>query len=195
MAIKYRREGFHRQPLGAENRYEVRTRFTMKDPRRRLLIIYVGICVMCILLLASHFIFKIKEIEWLPEREGQGVLVEKRIQDEGTPDARYVLIIRISVPPADPIEADMLPPGQPDRERALGPLELTDPVTTTEEDWRSIAPGVPVRVRYRIDTRRTRVLIENVQVEMQPSRSETTGQGLRSDLGNIAQATHVWVQS
>ena len=150
---------------------------------------------MCILLLASHFIFNIKEIEWLPEREGQGVLVEKRIQDEGTPDARYVLIIRISVPPADPIEADMLPPGQPDRERALGPLELTDPVTTTEEDWRSIAPGVPVRVRYRIDTRRTRVLIENVQVEMQPSRSETAGQGLRSDLGNIAQATHVWVQS
>lgn len=195
VAIKYRREGFHRQPLGAENRYEVRTRFTMKDPRRRLLIIYVGICVVSILLLASHFMFEIKQTDWLPERTGQGVVIEKRIQREGTPDARYVLIIRISVPPADPIEADMLPPGQPDRERALGPLELTDPVTTTEEDWRSIASGVPVRVRYRIDTRRTRVLIENVEVETQPSRSETPGQGLRSDRGNIASAMRVWVQS
>ena len=103
----------------------------------------------------------------------------ERIQREGTPDARYVLIIRISVPPADPIEADMLPPGLPDRERALGPLELTDPVTTTEEDWRSVAAGVPVRVTYRIDSQRTRVLIESVELEAEPSRIDAPGRDLR----------------
>ncbi len=88
MAIKYRREGFQRRPLGAENRYEVRTRFTIKDPRRRLILIYVGICVISILLLVSHYVLESKRVDWLPERMGQGVVVEKRIQNEGTPDAR-----------------------------------------------------------------------------------------------------------
>lgn len=195
MAIKYRREGFHRRPLGAENRYEVRTRFTMKDPRRRLLLIYVGIGVASILLLASHYVLQSNRTDWLPERAGRGLVVEKRIQSEGTPDERFVLLIRVSVPPADAVEADLLPPGQPDRERALGPLELTDDVPTTEEDWRSIAAGVPVRVRYRIDTRRTRVLVEAVEIESEPSGSDTPGQGPQSDPGNIASVMRVWIQS
>lgn len=179
VAIKYRREGFHRQPLGAENRYEVRTPFTMKDPRRRLLIIYVGICVVSILLLASHFMFEFNQTDWLPERAGQGLIIEKQIQREGSPDERFLLIIRVSVPPADPAEADLIPPGQADRGRALGPLELTDPVTTTEEDWRSVAAGLPVRVTYRIDSQRTRVLIESVELEAEPSRIDAPGQDLR----------------
>ena len=195
VAIKYRREGFQRRPLGAENRYEVRTRFTIKDPRRRLILIYVGICVISILLLVSHYVLESKRVDWLPERMGQGVVVEKRIQNEGTPDARYVLLIRVSVPPADEVEADLVPPGLPDRERALGPLDLTDAVTTTEESWRSIAAGAPVHVRYRIDARRTRVLVEAVEIETGPSGSDAPAQGLRSDSGNIASAIHLRLQS
>lgn len=177
VAIKYRREGFHRQLLGAENRYTVRTRFATKDPRRRLLLIYVGICVVSFVLLVSHYVFESKSIEWLPDREGQGIVVEKRIQREGTPEARYVLLIRVFVPPAHADEADLVPPAQPDREQTLGALELTDAVTTTEQDWRSIAAGVPVRVQYRIDARRTRVLIDAVELETGPSRSDPPGQG------------------
>ncbi len=167
----------------------------MKDPRRRLLLIYVGICVVSIVLLVSHYVFESKEIDWLPERTGHGVVVEKRIQREGTPDARYVLLIGVSVPPADAVEADLVPAGRLDRERALGALELTDAVTTTEEDWRSIAAGVPVRVQYRIDTRRTRILIKVVEIAPGPSRSNTPPQGLQSDSGNIASRTRVWIQS
>ena len=167
----------------------------MKDPRRRLLLIYVGICIVSIVLLVSHYVLESKQIDWLPERTGHGVVVEKRIQREGTPDARYVLLIRVSVPPADALEADLVPPGQLDREHALGALELTDPVSTTEEDWRSISAGVPVRVQYRIDTRRTRVLIEAVEIEPVPSGSHPPQQGLQSDSGNIASRTRVWIQS
>ena len=195
VAIKYRREGFHRQPLGAENRYEVRTPLTMKDPRRRLLLIYVGICVISILLLVSHYVLESKKIDWLSERMGQGMVVEKRIQSQGTPDARYVLIIRVSVPPADKVEADLVPPRQPDRQRVLGALELTDTVTTTQEDWNSIAASAPVRVRYRIDTRRRRVLVEAVEIETGPSRRDTPGHGFRSDSGNIASLMRVRIQS
>lgn len=169
VAIKYRREGFQKRPLGGRNRYEVSTRFSPRDPRHRLLLIYVGIIVVSILLLVSHFLIESRQINWLPERSGEGRVLEKRIEAEGRPDMRYVLLIRVSVPPADAVESDLLPWSQPGREKVLGPLELTGNVTISQEDWKKIAPGAALRVHYTINSRRTRVVIREIYLDGGPA--------------------------
>ncbi len=168
-------------------------RFSPRDPRHRLLLIYVGIIVVSILLLTSHFLTESRQRNWLPERIGEGRIIEKRIEDEGTPDVRHILLIRVAVPSADAMESGLLPRGQADRETALGPLELTDEVTTTLEDWESVASGAAIHVQYTIDSRRSRVMIREVYLDAvpadgQPEAPEDSEEGARlaSSAGNFA---------
>ena len=193
VAIKYRREGFQKRILGERNRYEVRSRFSFRDPRHRLLVIYVGIIVVCIALLTSHFLIESRQTNWLSERIGEGLVLEKRIEGEATAERRYMLLLRVSVPPADAVESGLVPRSQAEREKALGPLVLTDTVRTSQKDWLSVAPGTPVRVQYTIDSRRTRVVIREIYldagpVEAQPEAPEDSKQaaGFPPSSGNFA---------
>ena len=200
MAIKYRREGFQKRTPGARNRYEVRTRFSPRDPRHRLLLIYVGIIVVSILLLLSHFLIESRQTNWLPERIGEGRVLEKRIEAEGTPEARYVLLILVSVPSADAVESGLVPLSHPGREKALGPLELTDIVTTNQDDWKSVEPGAAVRVQYTIDSQRTRVVIREIYLDggpadgqAEPPEDSKQAAGLFPSAGNFASAIRHWI--
>ena len=162
MAIKYRREGRTHSALGTHNRYEVRSRFRFRDARQRLLVIYIGIGIFSIFLLAFHFITQRVMTEWLPKQEGTGRVLEKRVEGEGTPDQLYWLVVEVSVPPADVEQATFAQKDAPDRDAASGALMLTGEVAVSEVDWRNVLPETVLRVEYRINAERTEVRIEGL---------------------------------
>lgn len=171
MPVKYNREGFRDKALGTQNRYEVRSRFAFRDPRKRLIVIYVGLGFMSIAILVFHFAAQRTAIGWLEERQGNGAVLEKKIKAEGTPDQQFVLVVKVLVPPADEAEASLVPKDLPNRAETLGPLELIDHVRTSEANWRALLPGTPLKVQYQIDARRTRVKVRGLSLDEAPPES------------------------
>lgn len=124
------------------------------DPKRRLTIIYVGIIVMTILILIQHLVSKNIEEEWLPSRTGEGRVVEKKIQNKESPEAVYLLMVRVAVPPADGDDANA--------------HILKGIVVASKEDWESVAPGSIIGVQYRTDPAYERLAIEAVYANVVP---------------------------
>lgn len=172
VAIKYRREGFRKRTPGAQNPYDVRFSIFSRDPRRRLILIYVGIMVMTILLLAFHFVTENSKVVWLPPRIGEAWVVEKRIENKGRPQALYLLFVRVAVPSRDGVREDAdsgVDGAEGDGTRTR---ELSGIVVASEEDWRSVEPGSAIGVKYRVDAAYKRIAIDAVYSEGAPQREE-----------------------
>lgn len=162
MAIKYKREGVQKSGSNADNKYVVRRGLFGNNPRRRLMVIYLGLSVMWISLLAFHFLSGSRMNRWLPERMGDGQITEKYIEDEGGESEQYVVHVQVSVPPAAPTEAEYVVPDAADRARLVGELELGDDVETDIASWSSVSPGTAVRVSYQINMQRSKIIIRSL---------------------------------
>jgi len=154
VAIKYRRDGIQKRTAGSRNPYVVRSRIFPTDPRRRLIVIYVGIIVMTIFILVFHLVSQNLKEDWLPPRNGEGRVVEKRIENEGTPEAVYLLMLRVAVPAEVGSNQEI--------------HVLTGIVVASEEDWNSVAPGTVIGLQYRTDSAYERLAIDAVYADGAP---------------------------
>lgn len=169
MAIKFQREG------GAEpgDKYTVRRGMFGNDPKRRLMVIYLGLGIMWTALLAFHFLSGSRMNRWLPERMGDGEIIEQYIEDEGGARPRYLVHVEVDVPAAAPTEAAYVREDAEDRGRLIGALQLGDDVDTDIVSWESVSPGTAVRVSYQINMQRSRIAIRSLfTVEAEPSSEE-----------------------
>lgn len=138
MAIKYRREGFRDATLGTPNRYDPRPPSRFKDPRQRLMVIYLGIGFVTILLLAYHFVSQSVATTWLPVRFEAGTVIEK-----GTSADEYYVIVEV----------------------AEGEALMRDRVIILESDWQLLQAGMVLGVEYRVTRDGSRMAVEELSFE------------------------------
>ncbi len=165
MTVKYTRRTATEQAGHPPNRYEVQRRLGPSNPRHRLLVIYIGIGLVSIILLLYHLLSKDRTRQWLPERRGEAVVVDKDTIDSADGgETRYLLQLRLAVPAASAPEAAYVPEGTANRESIVGPRAFTEVVETTADDWASVDVGTRLGASYQITASRDRIRIRSLDL-------------------------------
>lgn len=154
MAVKFSRTPSRRQGKGSHGRIG---NVGMSSPlglKRRLFIIYIGLGMAAIFLLAFHSTGLFKPSPWQPEQRGEGVIVEKLVYDEGTAKARYYLSVGVYVDD----ELDSGPASKP----------LIDHVATDEKSWKLVGEGTRVTVEYLYNPGNLRVAVKTITLKEAP---------------------------
>ena len=159
MAVKYKREGHEQEPFS----WDVKGR-SPKNTRQRLLFIYIGLGAASVFLLMFQYMGKNALERWLPERNGEGVVIEKILETDDNGVASFFLAIEVNVPPASELEAGYLMGENDDvavrsGERVLGQKMATDPVS-----WEAVSEGTVILVDYQINMQRDDIIIRGVSL-------------------------------
>lgn len=103
MAVKYGRggdtgsSGMLEEPMGPLRR------LTRLDPKKRLIIIYLGLMGLAMLLLLTHMFSTPTQFGGRPVERGEGVIVKKEARGEGEP--AYFFLIKVLLAEGDPLVA------------------------------------------------------------------------------------------
>lgn len=144
------------------------------NPRQRLIIIYAGIILVTVVLLLYHFFSVNRTRRWLPERTGKALIVGKQVLEAPGGAARYLLEVKVFVPPASSEEAQYVPDDVPDRDEVLGAHEYVETVETPREDWEAVEEGARLDASYQITLLRDRIMIRSLSLGTAQGPSELT---------------------
>ena len=103
MAVKYVRgdesgtSGMLEEPMGPLRR------LTRLDPKKRLVIIYLGLMGFAMLLVLTRMVSTPTQFGGRPVERGEGVIVEKEVHGEG--ESAYFFLIEVSLPDGETLVA------------------------------------------------------------------------------------------
>jgi len=103
VAVKYVRGGDTGSPGMLEEPMGPVGRLSRLDPKKRLVIIYLGLTGLAMLLLLTHMFSTPTQFGGRPVERGEGVIVGKEARGEGVP--AYFFAIKVLLPEGDPLVA------------------------------------------------------------------------------------------
>ena len=104
MAVKYVRGGDEPDTSGMlEEPMGPLRRLSRLDPKKRLVVIYLGLMGLAMLLLLTHMFSVPTQFGGQPVERGEGVIVKKEVHDEG--ESAHFFLIKVSLPEGDPLVA------------------------------------------------------------------------------------------
>ena len=146
MAVKYKRESYTERALGTQGRLESIDHRKPADPKRRLLLIYVGLGAASVLIYVFHTISFRNPDRWVYEANARGVVTA--LEEVGGEDGAYVLTVRVPIPLSD----------DPNPEIATFEDTVGIPATSAE----LFEVGMTIGVDYRTPRSRNRVTITEI---------------------------------
>lgn len=142
MATKYGRGGFDKSASGGKLHTGPETGLSA---RRRLLMIYIGILMFCVLMLLFYGLGLQSSLALLPEEEGVGVVVKKETRNNA-----FMVTVEVDVLESDDPNA--------------ATTTLTDDVRVPEESYELVNVGDNLHVTYQVNEARTRIVIRDLRV-------------------------------
>ena len=180
MAVKYKREGHEDEKFS----WDVPSR-TPKNTRQRLLFIYIGLGAACVFLLMFYLMGEKAFDRWLPIRNGDGIVVEKFLEENDNGENEHYLGIQVTVPPASPDEIGYLQGTDADIVRRSGELTLGEKMATDEASWAAVAVGTRLQVEYQINMQRNTIIIRSLSLNpVSKIENVESTENLDSDLAN-----------
>ena len=102
MAVKFKRDDFLDNAAGSHWGFTTVRWRRARDPKQRLLIIYIGVAGMLVAIFVVRSAGFMDRGLWLAPQEGVGVVVDKRILDEDSSAPHYSLVVGLAPgPPFD----------------------------------------------------------------------------------------------
>ena len=161
MAVKFKRDDFRDDASGSHGRFTTVRWRRARDPKLRLLIIYIGVAGMLIVIFVVRSAGFMHRGLWSAPQEGVGVVVDKRILDEDSSEPHYYLVVGLATePPLDgqtSSEGERASPGE-SSENGL----LVDHVRVDEASWNLVETGTAVSIRFRLDDIRRSISISSI---------------------------------
>ena len=190
MAVKFRRDDFRDSAAGSHGGFTTVRWRRARDPKQRLLIIYIGVAGMLIAIFVVRSAGFMHRGLWGAPQDGVGVVVDKRILGEDSSEPNYYLVVGLATePPLDGqtgSEGETASPGE-SSEHSL----LVDHVRVDEASWNLVETGTAVSIRFRLDDTRQSISITSITMldtfsgdlegsfEKRPPQSpQATSQGL-----------------
>lgn len=145
MVTKYMRETVQDRAAGTHGHGQSPFGFSRMSLKQRLLVVYLGIAMFSILLLATHVAGLLPRGGWGPVLEGRGMIVEKARGPSFTGEALHLAIVAVDEEGTS--ESEGAPP-------ALVRVVLD------KANWDRVSEGTAVQVRYQYSNsgRKIRVL-------------------------------------
>lgn len=135
MTVKYGRNGFRGAAAGTHG-HTGRLAGRSLEPKRRLLYIYIGILLFCLLMLLFQGLGLQDSLALRPEQEGIGIVSAK---DEHL--GQYVVTV------------DLVPPD------AADPAPLRGEARVPKDSFDSVAVGDPLHVVYQLNQKGTAIVV------------------------------------
>ena len=161
MAVKFRRDDFRDTAAGSHGRFTTVRWRRARDPKQRLLIIYIGVAGMLIAIFVVRSAGFMHRGLWLAPQEGVGVVVDKRILGEDSSEPHYYLVVGLAAGPAldgqTGSEGETASPGEYS-EQSL----LVDHVLVDEASWNLVETGTAVSITFRLDDSQRRISIDSI---------------------------------
>lgn len=161
MAVKFKRDDLLDNAAGTHGRFNTVRWRRARDPKQRLLIIYIGVAGMLVAIFVVRSAGFMQRGLWLAPQEGIGVVVDKRILDGDSSEPHYYLVVGLATePPFDEqagSDGETASPGE-SSEHSL----LVDHVLVDEASWNLVETGTPVSIRFRVDESRHRISISSI---------------------------------
>lgn len=134
MVVKYVREDFRDTASGGRSRMGNPFEKPKMSLKQRLLYIYIGLGTASIFLLVYHVMGVPRTLAWGRTTASPGIVVDKIIENEGTPDVLRLLTVSVIVK----VE-------QTDEDQFIGQ------VPTDEYSWSLVEQGSPITVEYQLN--------------------------------------------
>lgn len=140
MAVKYKRKSVSEHAHGTQGRFIRPLRPKPGDPKRRLLVIYLGIMAFTMVTYVGYLLGVVEPDVWGPRTSGVGVVVDKRVM---TVEERTGYIVEVAL----------------DGPTAMGTL-VSEEITIDEASWNALERGDPIGMDYKIhrDGHRMRIV-------------------------------------
>lgn len=169
VAIKFRREGSLAQAVGTHG-HTGRPLRRVLTPKQRLLYIYVGILVFCILMLVYKGLGLDQAFSPLPEAKGPGIVTEKREIPVDAGGSRFLVTVEVFVPGELSSEDGV--------SVRLDPMYLSDEVEVPFDSYERVEPGTLLNVRYRLNRSRNMLIVNGLDMMEQPPEEVLEGETL-----------------
>lgn len=144
MATKYGRGGFGKN-ASSQSSEAARPARRALDPKRRLLYIYIGILVFCVLMLVFHGLGLQHSLALLPPEEGMGVVAARTIVD-----GEFFVTVEVEVPESEASDAQV--------------KTLADNVRVPQESHVLVEVGETLRVVYQLNQDRTALIVRELSL-------------------------------
>jgi len=158
MAVKYTRDGVTTRK---SERWVVEGR-SVAQSKRRNLAIFMGLCILCVLLLLFDTLQGKKSNRWLPARLNYVTVTDKTQELKGE-DTEYYLTVEVKVPPAVPSEKKLLIGNEEEIETKSEIVYFKKSVRVDQTSWDTSSVGDILRAQYMIKMQRDDITIQGLQ--------------------------------
>ena len=153
MAIKHGRESL--TGSDREERYTRASLFRKIPAEQRLIVIYGGILVFCVVMLVLYSLGLNDPLKLGPVQQGTAHVLGKTVQSAGTPEEARILTLSMTCL------------GRPG-----GALPPTAPVRVDDVSWKQAKVGMKVHVTFRSNPNQGRIVVSNLRVINEPKHEQ-----------------------